>query len=148
MKFRDKKPMKHNKDWQNTFLLQSFSENFTGENQYFVGNKAKGRIWKRVFQENKARQILRKTNISYPQIRTRTCAYQGVRNVRYSENLTCFVFLKHPFWDSPFCLITNVFTHNINYRKFWAKCDVLMAIKTQNTQYVHKCTKFDLNTLY
>ena len=25
------------------------------------------------------------------------CAYQGVRNVRFSEYLTCFVFLKHPF---------------------------------------------------
>ena len=31
------------------------------------GNKAKG-----VFQENKARQIFRKKNISYPMIRTRT----------------------------------------------------------------------------
>ena len=31
-----------------------------------VGNKANGRISKRVFQENKARQIFRKTNISYP----------------------------------------------------------------------------------
>ena len=46
-----------------------------------VGNKAKGQISKRVFQENKARQIFRKTNISYPLIRTRMCAYQGVRNV-------------------------------------------------------------------
>ena len=26
-----------------------------------------------------------------------TDAYQGVRNVRFSENLACFVFLKHPF---------------------------------------------------
>ena len=52
---------------------------------YFDGNKAKGRISKQVFQENKARQIFRKTNISYPLIRTRTCAYQGVRNVRFSE---------------------------------------------------------------
>ena len=34
------------------------------------GNKAKGRISKRVFQENKARQIFRKTNISYSLIRT------------------------------------------------------------------------------
>ena len=33
---------------------------------HFVGNKAKGRISKRVFQDNKARQIFRKTNISYP----------------------------------------------------------------------------------
>ena len=30
----------------------------------FVDNKAEGRISKRVFQENKARQISRKTNIS------------------------------------------------------------------------------------
>ena len=54
-----------------------------------IGNKAKGRISKRVFQENKARQLFRKNK--------RTCAYQGVRNVRFSENLSCFVFLKHPF---------------------------------------------------
>ena len=65
----------------------------------FVGNKAKGRISKQVFQENKARQIFRKTNISYPLIRTR----------KISENLAYFVFLKHPFWDSPFCLITDEF---------------------------------------
>ena len=34
-----------------------------------VGNKAKGRIAKRCQQENKARQIFRKANISYPLIR-------------------------------------------------------------------------------
>ena len=27
-----------------------------------------------------------KTNVSYPLIHTRTCAYQGVRNVSFSEN--------------------------------------------------------------
>ena len=73
-------------------------------------NKAKGRISKRVFRENKARQIFRKTNISYPLIRTDTFVYQGVRNVHFSENsenLACFFFLKNPFWDLPFCLITN-----------------------------------------
>ena len=32
------------------------------------------------------RKIFRKTNISYPLIRTRTCEYQGVRNVSFSEN--------------------------------------------------------------
>ena len=62
-----------------------------------IGNKAKGRISKQVFQEKKARQIFRKTNILYPLIRTRTCAYQGVQNVRFSENLACFLLLKHPF---------------------------------------------------
>ena len=32
------------------------------------------------------RKISRKTNISNPLIRTSTCAYQGVRNVSFSEN--------------------------------------------------------------
>ena len=60
-----------------------------------------------VSKKNKARQIFQKTNISYPLIRTSTCAYQGVRNVRFSENLTCLVFFKHPFRDSPFHIITD-----------------------------------------
>ena len=64
---------------------------------YFIGNKAKGQISKQVLQENKARQIFRKTNISNPLIRTRMCVYQGVRYVCSSENLACFVFLKYPF---------------------------------------------------
>ena len=46
---------------------------------HFVGNKAKGRISERVFQENKARQIFRKANISYLLMRTRPYAYQEVR---------------------------------------------------------------------
>ena len=37
-----------------------------------VDNKTKWQISKWVFQENKARQIFRKTNISYPLIQTRT----------------------------------------------------------------------------
>ena len=57
---------------------------------HFVGNKAKGRISKRVFQENNARQIFRKTNISY-------ALEAHVRNVHFSENLACFILLNHPF---------------------------------------------------
>ena len=41
------------------------------------------------------------------------CTYQGVRKFCFSENLACFVFLKYPFWDSPFCLITNDFVDKI-----------------------------------
>ena len=55
--------------------------------ELLAGKKAKGWISKRVFQENKARQIFSKTNISYPLIRTRACAYEEVRNIRFSENL-------------------------------------------------------------
>ena len=64
---------------------------------FLVGNKAKGRILKQVFQENKAHQIFRKTNISYPLIHTRTCAYQGVRNVRiFLGKFGVLCFLKKP----------------------------------------------------
>ena len=48
-----------------------------------VGNKAKGRISKRVFQESKAGQNFQKANISYLLIRTRACVYRGVRNVSF-----------------------------------------------------------------
>ena len=48
-----------------------------------------------MLQENKARQIFRKTNISYPPIRMRTCSYQGIRDVRFLENLARF-FLVTP----------------------------------------------------
>ena len=56
----------------------------------FVGNKAKGRISKRVLQENKARQIFRKTNIFYPLIRTggKKCSFFGKFGV--------FCFLETP----------------------------------------------------
>ena len=50
----------------------------------------------RVLQENKARQIFWKTNNSYPLIRTLACTYQGIRNVRFSENFMCFVFFVTP----------------------------------------------------
>ena len=55
-----------------------------------VGDKAKGRISKRVFEENKARQIFQKTNIFYPLIRTHT--YQEVRNVCFSGNFLLPMF--------------------------------------------------------
>ena len=33
------------------------------------------------------------------------------QNGCFSENLTSFVFLKHPFWDLPFCLVTDEVWH-------------------------------------
>ena len=75
-------------------ITMRISEDFRSTK--FVGNKTKGRISKRLFQENKARQIFRKMKISYPMIHTRTCAYQGVRNVCFLENLAHFVFFETP----------------------------------------------------
>ena len=69
-----------------------------------VGNKAKGRILKRVFQENKACQ----TNISYTLIPTRTCAYQGLKNVCISENLAAFFSWNTRFEIRPFALLPTI----------------------------------------
>ena len=88
----------------------NFQKHTKSHTPKFFGHKAKVRISKRMLQENKARQIFQKTNISYPLTSTRTCAYQGVRNVLFPENLAYFVFLKHQFWNSPFCLMTDELT--------------------------------------
>ena len=45
-------------------------------------------LWKQGSSIKYVRKIFRKTNISNFLIRTRTCAYQGVRNVSFSENFT------------------------------------------------------------
>ena len=84
-------------------IFYSFSDALLSVKVYkeknIVGNKAKGRISKSMLQENKARQIFRKTSTSYTLIRTRKCSFFG--------KLFSFVFLKHQLYDSPFYLITN-----------------------------------------
>ena len=89
----------------------SFSENFV---HVLNERSQKYRIsWSRGVRfcvvNVKVSKMFRKINISYPLslIRKRVCAYQGVRNVRSLENYACIAFLWHPFWDSPFCLITT-----------------------------------------
>ena len=118
------------KTWLHHGLMSGRTDIYSMISFFLIGNKAKGRISKRVFQKSKAHQIFRKTNISYPLIRTRTCTYQGVRNLRYSEHLVCFVFLKHLFWDSPSCLITvfcpfflyiKLSIYQVRYKNGW-KC--------------------------
>ena len=133
---------------------------------YIVGSKSKGWIPKRMFQENKARQIFRKANISYPLIRIRTCAYQGVKNVRFSEILACFIFLKHPFPDSPFCLIIDdiylkkaIFNASkirgahenfdekcFHGRKFkWREALLFSWLAEKNSQYSFKTDELNVN---
>ena len=51
-----------------------------------VDGKAKRRISKRVFQENKAHQIFRKRNISYPLIPTRVPRKQSMPNFPRNEH--------------------------------------------------------------
>ena len=106
-----------------------------------IFRKAKGWISKRVLQENKAGKIFQKTNITYPVICTRTCAYQEVRNVRFSENLTCFVFLKHPLCVLPFCPITDDILHLILQAKYEKREKFLTIVReaTYNNYFIVKC---------
>ena len=71
---------------EKTPYLGNFHAATYTDHEQFVDNKAKERISKRTLEENKARQIYRKTNISYPMIRTSACVYQGLRNSCFTEN--------------------------------------------------------------
>ena len=66
-------------------------------------------------------------HFAYP----RTCAYQGLRNIRFWENLTCFVLLKDPFWDSSFCLITD----EIQELSFLSQEKAIDSVEKRTTNY-------------
>ena len=69
---------------------------YRGNNSSVI--RQKGESQNRCVKKTKHAKFSEKRTISYPLIRT--C-------IHFSENLVCFVFLRHPFWDSPFCLITD-----------------------------------------
>ena len=60
----------------------------------FLGNKAKEQISKRVFQENKARQIFRETNISYTLIST--VWVSGCKKCSFFGKFDVLCFLETP----------------------------------------------------
>ena len=68
----------------------------------FVGNKAKARISKLVFQENNARQIFRKINISYRLIRvTLSTLLFMFHLIPFSPHFTDYVSFLFPSVHSP-----------------------------------------------
>ena len=76
---------------------------------YFVVNKERGESRNGCFKKTEHVKLSKKQIF----LRVRMCAYQGVKNFRFSENLTCFVSLRHPFSDLPFALLlTN--SKNLN----------------------------------
>ena len=118
-------------------------------NTHLLGNKVKWWISKWVFQENKAIQIFRKTNISYSLIRRPTYVYQGVRNVRFSrrfayvlnewsptqkmkflENLASFVF-KTPVLRLALLLYYRRTELATNFNEFLLVPLLLMLNKSQ-----------------
>ena len=80
---------------------------------YFVVSKAKGRISKRVFQENKARKVFRKRKISYPLIRARAYVFVSERKkCSFFGKPGVLCFLETPVLRFALCLITNNFRIN------------------------------------
>ena len=72
---------------------------------YILGNRAKGQISKRVFQENKTRQIFRKKNNSYPLICRRTCVSRS-KKCSFFRKFDVLCFLATPvlkFALLPYC---------------------------------------------
>ena len=91
-----------------SFGLQSVTGNFFSKLSSSV-IRQKGESQNGCFKKAKHAKISEKQTFLtswYAHVRI-TCAYQGIRNVCFSEILACLAFLKHPFWDSPFCLITD-----------------------------------------
>ena len=74
--------------------------------EQLVGSKAKGESQNGGNKNTKHAKFSEKY-VYVSEGKIRTCAYQGVKNVRFSENLARFVFLLPPFWDSSFCHITD-----------------------------------------
>ena len=99
---KNKKQIRYNIEWfleVRSVVVFGFHANVCSEvlwRPWFVGNKAKGQISKRVFFST--RQIIRKTNISCHPIRTR----------RYSLD-DC---------DSYFFILIILCCHCVNYRSF------------------------------
>ena len=59
------------------------------------------------FKKTKHDKFSERQTYLTPLIRPRT--YQKLRNVSFSEDLGCFVFLKHPFEIRPFGLLPMIF---------------------------------------
>ena len=83
----------------------------------FVSNKAKKANLKTgVSKKTKHDKFSEKQEFLTPWYRG-----EGGKNVRFSENLARFVFLKHLFRDSPFCLITDEFQTETSVLDFISK---------------------------
>ena len=64
--------------------------------------RQKGESQNGCFKKTKHTKFSEKPNISYPLIRTHTCAYQGVRNNRFFGKFDVICFLETPVFRFAF----------------------------------------------
>ena len=66
--------------------------------------RQKGKSQNGFYKKTKHAKFSEKRTFFTPLIRTRACAYQGVRNVCFSEHLSCLVFFVTPVLRFAFLL--------------------------------------------
>ena len=118
-------------NWQGWICVNIFYQ-FGQVKGVIVGNKVHWRILKRAEQENKARQIFWKANISYLPIRTRACVYRWVRNVCFFGKFGMLCFLVIPvlrFVFFPYCrhdVLNKVWLHfHFHQKKAIYQADII-----------------------
>ena len=70
--------------------------------------------------------------------------YQGVINVRFSENVTCFVFLKHPFWDSSFNLENRFLSNWVP----WLTCQLTFTCSKSTREKIEKIVTIKASEIF
>ena len=78
--------------------------------------RQKGESQNGCFKKTKQCQIFQKTNISHPLTRTHTSAYQGVRNVRFSEIWLAFFSWNTRFEIRPFVLLPTNYSNVVTMK--------------------------------
>ena len=86
---------------------------------HFVGNRQKGESQSRCFKKTKHAKFSKNEHFLPPDTHTYVCV-SGGKKCPFFRNLPCFFFLKHPLWDSPFCLITDDLLLNLSEMKLSA----------------------------
>ena len=96
---------------ERSFVMKSISS--------VVRQKGKSQNW--CFKKTKHVKFSKKLTFLTPWYAHARCVCRNPSyiHVNFSENLAYFVFLKHPFWVSPFCLITDDLTASSIFCLAW-----------------------------
>ena len=118
IKYSEAPQKKNGKNNLTYFSLSVRNQDEKGQREYSLVIRQKGKSQNECFKKTKHARFSEKRTFLTPWYAHVGGRIRGVRNVRFSENLACFVFLKHPFWDSPFCLNTDEISSSVFINPF------------------------------
>ena len=87
---------------------------FTRRKARTFANGKRANLKKGVSRKESMPNFPKNEHFSPPDSQTYVCVSEG-KKCLFLENLACFVFLKHAFWDSSFCLNTDELIVKIGY---------------------------------